>query len=182
MAQAAVDTQGWLSTREMVDGLGLAETTPGPLILVTQFVGFLAAFRTPEPFSPFVAGALGAGLATWATFAPSFLWIFTFAPWIERLQASRLLRGSLAALTAAVAGVVASVSLWFTLHVLFARTISLPVGPLRLEAPVMASLDVRAAGLALLAGALVFGLKWGVLRVLAACGFAGLWAAGGIFS
>lgn len=174
MAQAAVGAQGWLSAREMVDGLGLAETTPGPLILVTQFVGFLAAFRAPEPFTPFIAGALGAGLATWATFAPSFLWIFTFAPWIEGLQSSRLLRGSLAALTAAVAGVVASVSLWFTLHVLFSRSVALSIGPLHLDAPVPASLDLPAAGLALLAGGLVFGLKWGVLRVLAACAGGGL--------
>ena len=178
LAQAAVDGHGWLTAREMADGLGLAETTPGPLILVTQHVGFLAAFRAPEPFAPLAAGALGAALATWVTFAPSFLWIFSFAPWIERLQASPRLRGSLAALTAAVAGVVGSVSLWFAMHVLFGRMIRLELGPVRLETPALDSLDLRAAILALLAGVLVFGLGWKVLRVLMACGIAGLLVAG----
>jgi len=178
MAQAAVESQGWLSAREMTDGLGLAETTPGPLILVTQFVGFLAAFRAPEPFSPLAAGALGAALTTWVTFTPSFLWIFTFAPWIERLQASRLLRGSLAALTAAVAGVVASISLWFAMHVLFGRMTTLDLGLFRLDTPVAGSLDLRAAGISAMALILVFGLRWGVLRVLAACAAAGLLVSG----
>lgn len=178
MAQAAVESQGWLSAREMTDGLGLAETTPGPLILVTQFVGFLAAFRAPEPFSPLAAGVLGAALTTWVTFTPSFLWIFTFAPWIERLQASRLLRGSLAALTAAVAGVVASISLWFAMHVLFGRMTTLDLGLFRLDTPVAGSLDLRAAGISAMALILVFGLRWGVLRVLAACAAAGLLVSG----
>jgi len=174
MAQEAVQGFGWLSTREMADGLGLAETTPGPLILVTQFVGFLAAFRAPEPFTPLVAGLLGAGLTTWVTFAPCFLWIFTFAPWIDRLQASAVLRGALSALTASVVGAIASLSLWFALHVLFARVATIEVGPLRLPSPEPASLDGQAAMLALLALALVFGLKWGVLRVLASCAGGGL--------
>ncbi|MCA3753096.1 MAG: chromate efflux transporter [Phenylobacterium sp.] len=174
MAQEAVQGFGWLSTREMADGLGLAETTPGPLILVTQFVGFLAAFRAPEPFTPLVAGLLGAGLTTWVTFAPCFLWIFTFAPWIDRLQASAVLRGALSALTASVVGAIASLSLWFALHVLFARVATIEVGPLRLPSPEPASLDGQAAMLALLALALVFGLKWSVLRVLASCAGGGL--------
>lgn len=104
MAQEAVQTYGWLQAGEIADGLGLAETTPGPLILVTQHVGFLAAFRSPEPFSPMVAGIIGAALTTWVTFAPCFLWIFTFAPWIERLQHATRLKGGLAALTAAIVG------------------------------------------------------------------------------
>lgn len=174
MAQEAVQGFGWLSTREMADGLGLAETTPGPLILVTQFVGFLAAFRAPEPFTPLVAGLLGAGLTTWVTFAPCFLWIFTFAPWIDRLQASAVLRGALSALTASVVGAIASLSLWFALHVLFARVATLEAGPLRLPAPETASLDGQAAILTIVALALVFGLKWGVLRVLASCAVGGL--------
>ena len=174
MAQEAVQGFGWLSTREMADGLGLAETTPGPLILVTQFVGFLAAFRAPEPFTPLVAGLLGAGLTTWVTFAPCFLWIFTFAPWIDRLQASAVLRGALSALTASVVGAIASLSLWFALHVLFARVATLEAGPLRLPAPETASLDGQAAILTIVALVLVFGLKWGVLRVLASCAVGGL--------
>lgn len=174
MAQQAVQGFGWLSTPEMADGLGLAETTPGPLILVTQFVGFLAAFRSPEPFSPLVAGVLGAGLTTWVTFAPCFLWIFTFAPWIDRLQASMALRGALSALTAAVVGVIANLSVWFALHVLFGRVGAVEAGPVGIPAPELASLDLRAASLAILAMLLVFGLKWGVLRVLAACAGGGL--------
>jgi chromate transporter len=145
----------------MADGLGLAETTPGPLILVTQFVGYLAAFRAPEPFSPLVAGLLGALLTTWVTFAPCFLWIFTFAPWIERLEQAVKLKGALAAVTAAVVGVIASLALWFAGHLLF------PDGDL-------ARLDWRAALLALLSAALLFGLKWGVLRVLVAAALGGL--------
>ena len=174
MAQEAVQGFGWLSTPEMADGLGLAETTPGPLIMVTQFVGFLAAYRAPEPFTPLVAGLLGAGLTTWVTFAPCFLWIFSLAPWIERLQASAFLRGALSALTAAVVGAIASLSLWFALHVLFAQVGTLQAGPLRLPAPETASLDSRAAILTIVALALVFGLKWGVLRVLASCAVGGL--------
>ena len=174
MAQQAVEGFGWLSTPEMADGLGLAETTPGPLILVNQFVGFLAAYRAPEPFSPLVAGLLGAGLTTWVTFTPCFLWIFTFAPWLERLQASVMLRGALSALTAAVVGVIASLSLWFALHVLFARVGTLQAGPLRLPAPAAESLDAHALVLAILALGLVFGARWGVLRVLAVCAGGGL--------
>ena len=102
MAQEAVQGFAWLQPGEMADGLGLAETTPGPLILVTQFVGYLAAFRAPEPFSPLVAGLLGAGLTTWVTFAPCFLWIFALAPWIDRLGQAVWLKGGLAAVTAAL--------------------------------------------------------------------------------
>jgi chromate transporter len=103
----------------MADGLGLAETTPGPLIMVTQFVGYLAAFRTPAPFTPLVAGLLGAGLTTWVTFAPCFLWVFALAPWIERLEHAQLLKGALALVTSAIVGVIANLSAWFALQVLF---------------------------------------------------------------
>jgi chromate transporter len=166
MAQEAVTGFGWLAPGEMVDGLGLAETTPGPLIMVTQFVGYLAAFRAPEPFGPLLAGVLGAALTTWVTFAPCFLWIFVFAPWMERLQRSPALKGGLAAVTAAVVGVIANLALWFALHVLFARLSAVQAGPLRLEVPEWASFDWRAAVIAGLAALLVFALKWSIVRTL----------------
>jgi len=162
MAQEAVAAQHWLKPGEMVDGLGLAETTPGPLILVTEFVGFLAAFRAPAPFAPALAGVLGAAMTLWATFAPCFLWIFAGAPWIERLERARSLQGALAAITAAVVGVIANLTVWFALHVLFARFVQGPLGSL----PDPASLDWRALGLALAAAVLLFLLKAGVMRTL----------------
>ncbi len=174
MAQEAVQGYGWLSAGEMADGLGLAETTPGPLIMVTQFVGTLAAFRSPEPFTPLVAGLLGAVLTTWVTFAPCFLWIFTFAPWIERMENSPRLKGGLAALTAAVVGVIANLSLWFFIHVLFARVEQITSGPFHFGLPVWASLDWRAAVLAALAAFLLFRLKWSIIRVLAVAAMGGL--------
>jgi chromate transporter len=174
MAQEAVQGFGWLRPGEMADGLGLAETTPGPLILVTQFVGYLAAFRAPEPFSPFLAGLLGAGLTTWVTFAPCFMWIFAFAPWIDRLGNAVRLKGGLAAVTAAVVGVIANLTAWFALHVLFAEVGQRQFGPLRLYWPDPASFEWRAGVLAALACALVFGLKWSVLRVLMAAALGGM--------
>ncbi len=170
MAQEAVNTHGWLTTREMADGLGLAETTPGPLIMVTQFVGFLGAWRAPAPFSPLVAGLLGAGITTWMTFAPCFLWIFAMAPWMERLEHNRRLQGGLAALTAAVVGVIASLAVWFALHVLFARVAAVDLGFRQIELPVLASVDPVAAGLTVLAFVLLFRTKLGVMGTLAVCG------------
>lgn len=166
MAQEAVSGFGWLQPGEMADGLGLAETTPGPLILVTQFVGYLAAFRAPEPFTPLVAGLLGAALTTWVTFAPCFLWIFAFAPWIERMERAVRLKGALAAVTASVVGVIASLALWFGGHVLF-----------RIYAdglPVWGSLDWRAAVLSAACAVLLFRLKWSVLPVLGSAALGGL--------
>ncbi len=174
MAQEAVQGFGWLRPGEMADGLGLAETTPGPLILVTQFVGYLAAFRAPEPFTPFIAGLLGAGLTTWVTFAPCFMWIFAFAPWIDRLGNAVRLKGGLAAVTAAVVGVIANLTAWFALHVLFGEVGQRQFGPLRLYWPDPASFDWRAGVLALLACIMAFGLKWSVLRVLAVSALGGL--------
>lgn len=167
MAQAAVSGFGWLSPGEMADGLGLAETTPGPLIMVTQFVGFIAAWRHPGGLSPLVAGLLGAGLTTWVTFAPCFLWIFACAPWMERLERAERLQGALAAITAAVVGVIANLALWFALHVLFRR-----ISASGLPAPT--SLDWRAALIAALATALVFGLKRGIAMTIAICAATGL--------
>jgi chromate transporter len=173
MAQAAVENYGWLSAGEMADGLGLAETTPGPLIMVTQFVGFLAAWRDPAPFTPFVAGLLGAGLTTWVTFAPCFLWIFACAPWMERLEQAKMLQSALAAITTAVVGVVAHLAAWFAVHVLFLRP---EAGPLGL--PDVMSFDWRAVAIAAVAALLLFGLKRSVAEVLAVAALAGLLLAG----
>jgi len=167
MAQAVVGGFGWLTPGEMADGLGLAETTPGPLIMVTQFVGFIAAWRDPAPFTPLVAGMVGAGLTTWVTFAPCFLWIFACAPWMARLERSERLQGALAAITAAVVGVIANLALWFALHVVFRE-----VGAAGL--PVWASLDCRAAVIAVGAAMLLFRLKRSVLEVLALSALAAL--------
>jgi chromate transporter len=165
MAQQAVETYNWLTPGEMLDGLGLAETTPGPLILVTEFVGFLAGYRHGgEPKLAF--GLLGAAIALWATFAPCFLWIFTGAPYVERLSASPRLAGALAGVTAAVVGVILNLSLWFALHVLFGKVTAERHGPLLLWTPDFATLNVEALSLAILAAALLFGLRLGILSTL----------------
>ncbi len=168
MAQQVVETNGWLSAPEMVDGLGLAETTPGPLILVTQFVGFLAAFREPAPFTPLAAGLIGAGMTTWVTFVPSMLWIFAGAPFIEELRGNRKLAGALAAITAAVVGVILNLSVWFALHVLFGQVSEMHWGPLRWFAFDPLALDIHAAVLAAIAGVLAFGLHRGLIEVVVA--------------
>jgi chromate transporter len=166
MAQQAVETYGWLTPGEMLDGLGLAETTPGPLILVTEFVGFLAGYRHGgEPALAF--GLLGAAVTLWATFAPCFLWIFTGAPYVERLSTNPRLAGALAGVTAAVVGVILNLSLWFALHVLFGKITAVRHGPLQLWTPDLATLNVEALSLALLAAALLFGLRLGILSTLA---------------
>ena len=166
MAQQAVDSNHWLTAPEMVDALGLAETTPGPLILVTQFVGFLAAFRAPAPFSPLVAGVFGAALTTWVTFVPSLLWIFAFAPFIEQLHSSRRLAGALAAITGAVVGVILNLSVWFALHVLFGKVTEMHTGPLRWYAFDPLALDLKAAALAAIAAVLAFKLHRGLIEVI----------------
>ncbi len=174
MAQQAVDGFGWLRPGEMADGLGLAETTPGPLIMVTQFVGYLAAFRAPEPFTPIVAGVLGAALTTWVTFVPCFMWIFALAPWIERMENARALKGGLAAITAAVVGVIGNLTLWFAIHVLFRAATELQIGPVAMPVPVLSSFDWRVGVIAAVAGVLIFRLKLGIMPVLGICGLAGL--------
>jgi chromate transporter len=168
MAQQAVETYGWMTAPEMVDGLGLAETTPGPLILVTQFVGFLAAFREAPPFSPVTAGVLGAAMTTWVTFVPSMLWIFAGAPFVERLRANRQLSGALAAITAAVVGVILNLSVWFALHVLFGHVTEMHAGPLRWFAFDPLALDIRAAVLAGIAAVLAFGFHRSLIEVVLA--------------
>jgi chromate transporter len=166
MAQQAVETHGWMTAPEMVDGLGLAETTPGPLILVTQFVGFLAAFREAAPFTPLAAGLLGAAMTTWVTFVPPLLWIFAGAPFIEELRGNRRLAGALAAITAAVVGVILNLSVWFALHVVFGKVIEMHLGPLRWYAFDPLALDIRAAVLAVIAGVLAFGLHRSLIEVV----------------
>ncbi|GGK52205.1 chromate efflux transporter [Salinarimonas ramus] len=174
VAQQAVEAYGWLAPGEMLDGLGMAETTPGPLIMVLQYVGFLAAFRDPGMLDPVLAGVLGGLLATWVTFAPCFLWIFLGAPFIERLRENRPLAGALSAITAAVVGVILNLALWFSIHVLFRETLPVTAYWLDVDAPVLASLDPWAALLS--AGALlaVFVAKAGMLAVLAGAALAGI--------
>jgi chromate transporter len=181
MGQQVVETHGWLKAGEMVDGLGLAETTPGPLILVTQFVGFLAGFRAPAPFEPLTGAVLGAAMTTWTTFVPSFLFIFAGAPFIEDLRGNRRLAGALAGITAAVVGVILNLAVWFTLHVLFHRISEMHFGPLRLFAIDVTSLDVMAAALALIAAVLVFALHRGLILtivIMAGLGIAARYAFG----
>ncbi len=167
MAQQAVETYGWMTAPEMVDGLGLAETTPGPLILVTQFVGFLAAFRDPVPFSPLAAGVIASVMTTWVTFVPSMLWIFAGAPFVEQLRANRRLSGALAAITAAVVGVILNLSVWFALHVLFGEVTEKWLGPVRWFAFNPLALDLKTAALAAIAALLAFRFHRGLIEVVA---------------
>jgi chromate transporter len=167
MAQQAVETYGWMTAPEMVDGLGLAETTPGPLILVTQFVGFLAAFRDASPFSPVTNGILGAAITTWVTFVPPMLWIFAGAPFVEPLRANKRLSGALAAITAAVVGVILNLTVWFALHVLFGNVEERHAGWLRWFAFDPLNLDIKAAALAGIAAILAFRFHRGLVEVVA---------------
>ncbi|MEL6062661.1 MULTISPECIES: chromate efflux transporter [unclassified Methylobacterium] len=174
VAQQAVEHYGWLKPGEMLDGLGLAETTPGPLIMVLQFVGFLAGFRAPGTLPPLLAGTLAGLLTTWVTFVPCFLWIFAGAPLIGRLRGSRRLAGALSAITAAVAGVILNLAVWFGLRTLFRQVETVPLGPLHFDWPVPASLDPAALGLTLAAILAVFRLGLGTLPTLALCAGAGV--------
>jgi chromate transporter len=175
MAQQAVETYGWLSAGEMLDGLGLAETTPGPLILVTEFVGFLGAYRSGGT-PPLAFGLLGVAVTLWATFAPCFLWIFVGAPYVERLSANPRLAGALRGVTASVVGVILNLSLWFALHVIFSRVVAQQEGPFRLWVPDPTSFDFEAALLAGLAAILLLGFRLGIVTTLAitACAALGI--------
>jgi len=169
MAQQAVEHYGWLSAGEMLDGLGMAETTPGPLIQVVQFVGFLGAYRSPGSLPPWLAGTLAAVLTTWVTYVPCFLWIFLGAPWIERLRESALLRGALAGITAAVVGVILNLTIWFSLHTLFGSVGERRFGPLVLQVPAWGTLDLAAAAIALGAAVATLRFHVGMLKLIAAC-------------
>ena len=174
VAQAAVENFGWLAPGEMIDGLGLAETTPGPLIMVLQFVGFLAAYRDPGGLAPLVGGALGAALTTWVTFAPCFLWIFLGAPYVERLRGNAVISAALGAITAAVVGVILNLAVWFALHVLFRQVASVDFGWLQLDLPVLESADWRAVLLTMIAMVAMFRFHSGMITALLGCSIAGL--------
>ncbi len=164
MGQDVVVRHGWLEAGQMLDGLGLAETTPGPLILVTEFVGFLAAWRAGGE-AAWTLGLLGALTALWATFAPCFLWIFAGAPYVEWINAQPRLRGALAAITAAVVGVIFNLALWFALHVFFAEVRLIEFGVLKLWTPTLSTLDWRVVALASTSALLLLRLHWGIPAV-----------------
>ena len=174
VAQAAVQTYGWLNAGEMVRGLALAETTPGPLIMVVQFVAFLGAYRDPGSLDPWVAGVLGSLLVVWVTFVPCFVFIFLGAPYVERLRGSRSLAAALTGVTAAVVGVIANLALFFAVHTLFTQTRTIDWGPVHLLVPVWSSYVWEAFLIAAIALVLAFRFRWSVLKVLGACAVLGL--------
>ncbi len=174
VAQQAVDNYHWLQSGEMLDGLGMAETTPGPLIMVVQFVGFLGAYRNPGDLPPLLAATLGGLLATWVTFIPCFLWIFLGAPFIERMRGNRALTGALSAITAAIVGVILNLAVWFAVHTIFREVRPLSYGLLALDMPVVASLDHWALLLAVAAMLAIFRFRMGVLVTLAGTSAGGI--------
>lgn len=174
VSQEAVLTYAWLAPGEMIDGLALAETTPGPLILVTQFVGFIGAYRDPGELAPLVAATCGGLLTTWVTFAPCFLWIFAGAPYIERLRHNRLLAGALTGVTAAVVGVIANLAIWFSAHSLFLSVEQHPFLGGMIEAPVASSIQWSPLFIVGVAATFVFALRASVLTTLTAAGALGI--------
>src|SRR5215475_12029773 len=174
VAQQAVEYYGWLKPGEMLDGLGMAETTPGPLIMVLQFVGFMAAFRDPGTLSPMLAGTLGGLLTTWVTFTPCFLWIFLGAPFIETLRGNKAVSAALSAITAAVVGVVLNLAIWFAIHTIFRETVSVQAFPLSFDAPILSSVEPWALLLSLAAAIAIFRFKIGMIPTLLACCLVGI--------
>ena len=174
VAQEAVGTYGWLEPGEMLDGLGMAETTPGPLIMVLQFVGFMGAFREAGWAMPLLAGTIGGLLTTWVTFAPCFAWIFLGAPFMEGLRSNKALSAALSAVTAAVVGVILNLSIWFAIHVVWREVGRIEAGPLSIELPVLTSIDWAAAALSALALFAVFRLKLGMTTVLGGAALTGI--------
>jgi chromate transporter len=173
LADEAVQ-RGWVTTREMIAGLGLAETTPGPTILVTQFVGFIGGWKQPGALSSAASAALAALVTTWVTFAPSFLWIFACAPWLDDLLRNRTLAGALQGITAAVVGAISWLAFWFALNTIFRSAGFAPLGPLRVPAVSLGEIDLPALGLALLAIAMTFGLKRSMIQIILVCAGLGL--------
>jgi chromate transporter len=174
MAQQAVEYYHWLKPQEMLVGLGFAETTPGPLISVVQFVGFMAAFRQPGSLSPALAGTLGGLLAQWSTCVPSFLWIFMGAPYIESLRNNKALSAALAAVTAAVVGVIANLAIWFALHTLFREVHQQHVVGMNLQLPVFNTIDLSALALSIAAAIVLFRFKMGMIATLLGCSVVGV--------
>jgi chromate transporter len=183
VAQQAVDGFHWLQPGEMLDGLGMAETTPGPLIMVTQFVGFMGASRQAAGMDPMLAGTLGGILTTWVTFLPCFLWIFLGAPFAERLRSNRALTAALSGISASIVGVILNLALWFALHMLFRETRPVAWGPVGFDLPVAASLNLPALILTAAAAVAIFRFRVGPLWTLGGCGLAGIawWLAAGGF-
>jgi chromate transporter len=178
VAQQAVENYGWLRPGEMLDGLGMAETTPGPLIMVTQFVGFMGAAREPGGMHPLVAGTIGGLLTTWVTFVPCFMWIFLGAPFIEVLRGNRALSAALSAISAAVVGVILNLAVWFAMHTLFREVRAFTASPFRLDVPNVTTVDLPALALTAAAVVAVFRFKIGTMKILAACAAVGLaWGA-----
>ena len=174
VAQNAVGVFGWLAPGEMVRGLALAESTPGPLIMVVQFVAFLGAYRDPGQLDPWVAALLGALLTTWVTFVPCFVFIFLGAPYVERLRGNHALSSALTGIMAAVVGVIANLAVFFALNTLFGETTELRVGPIGLDLPVVDTIRPLAVVITAVAALLLFRLKWSVLRTLGVCAVLGL--------
>ncbi len=174
VAQQAVSVYGWVRPGEMLDGLGMAETTPGPLIMVTQFVGFMGAYRQPGSLPPMLAGTFGGLLTTWVTFVPCFLWIFLGAPFVEKLRGNAALTSALSAITAAVVGVILNLAVWFAVHTWFALLVPLNIGLLTLDVPVIASARPWAIALSAAALLAVFRFRAGMLQTLSGCALAGL--------
>jgi chromate transporter len=174
VAQQAVDVFGWLKPGEMLDGLSMAETTPGPLIMVNQFVGFLGAYRFADDMNPILSGMIGSVITVWATFAPCFLFIFVGAPFIESLRQNKTLSTTLSAITAAVVGVILNLSIWFALHVIFDVVNEVQVSWLHLSIPEWSTLNIPALILSVLAFVLIFRLHWGMFKTLGVCAGLGL--------
>lgn len=168
MAQQAVEVYGWLEPGEMLTGLGMAETTPGPLIQVVQFVGYMGAYREPGPLHPVTAGVVASALTTWVTFVPCFLWIFLGAPFVERIRGIRSLTAALSTITAAVVGVVLNLAVWFALHTLFGKLSVIETAGAKISIPVLDTISWPALVVAAIAAVLLFRLHWGVVRVLLA--------------
>lgn len=174
VAQEAVQHYGWLQPGEMLDGLGMAETTPGPLIQVVQFVGFMGAYRNPGVLDPMLAATLGAVLTTWVTFIPCFLWIFLGAPFIEVLRGNRALTGALTAVTAAVVGVIMNLAVWFALHVLFGQVLQWHGYGMSVSLPVWQTVQLPALVLTLAAIVAAFRFGSRIIPLLAACSLLGM--------
>jgi chromate transporter len=174
VAQQAVANYHWLKPAEMLAGLGLAETTPGPLIMVVQHVGFLAGFRAPDGLAPLLAGTLAGLLVTWVTFTPCFLWVFLGAPYVEALRGARALNAALSAVTAAVVGVIMNLAVWFALHTWFRDAHPVRAMGLSFDAPIVSSLDPWALALSVAAIIAIFRFKTGMIPTLLACAVAGV--------
>ena len=174
VAQKAVEVYGWLAAGEMVTGLALAETTPGPLIMVVQFVAFVGAYHEPGNLNPWAAAMLASLLTTWVTFVPCFVFVFVGAPYVERLRGNHALSAALTGIMAAVVGVIANLAVFFAVHTLFSEVATLTWGPVHLQVPEPGSLKPLSLAVALFAAFLLFRRKWSVLRTLGACALIGL--------